>query len=163
MRLMWFPLLLLLAVATCGFADEFRGRVSWIYDGDTIEVEGVGRVRLLGIDTPEASESQRDLPFLRLGNIPAAGLRTAAEQIRNELIRTLKGQSVRVESTPLQRDRYQRLLGYVWLKDGRLLNQWLIEQGWARVYRRFDFSRKQPFLASEDVARRKKKGLWNAP
>ncbi len=59
-----------------------------------------------------------------------------------------------------KRDRYNRLLAYVYLPDGRLLNQLLLEKGFAVVYRRFDFELKSNFLTAEARARDKKRGIW---
>ncbi|MEJ2700672.1 MAG: thermonuclease family protein, partial [Desulfuromonadales bacterium] len=59
-----------------------------------------------------------------------------------------------------ERDRYGRLLAYVVLPDGRMLNRLLLEKGYAAVYRRFDFRLKQDFLRAEADARRRQVGLW---
>ena len=59
-----------------------------------------------------------------------------------------------------QRDRHGRLLAYVYLPDGRLLNRILIEQGLAVVYRRFEFTMKEDFLVAEKQARQNEAGLW---
>jgi len=58
------------------------------------------------------------------------------------------------------RDKYGRLLAYVYLPNGRLLNRLLAEQGMAVVYRRFSFNMKADFLAAEAEARKSRTGLW---
>ena len=55
---------------------------------------------------------------------------------------------------------YGRLLAYVYLPDGRLLNRMLLEQGLAAVYRKFTFRMKTDFLTAEQQARQAGIGLW---
>lgn len=152
-------LLCLLLWQTLAGAETLHGQVSWIYDGDTIEVAGVGTVRLLGIDAPERETSWRDNYFQRWAIAPAT-LRQIHGAGKAHLIETLKGQSVTLQTENKQRDRYNRLLAYVYLPDGRLLNQLLLEKGYAVVYRRFDFELKADFLAAENRGRDNKRGLW---
>jgi micrococcal nuclease len=154
-----FLALLLLAVAAGAGASELRGRVEWIYDGDTIKVAGVGKVRLLGIDTPERETSDKDRFFVKLGGNGKALRRIAGEALRFN-IATVKGKTVRLTLDHEKRDAYGRLLAYVVLPDGRLLNRLLLEKGYAVVYRRYAFRLKAEFLAAEAGARRAKVGLW---
>jgi len=150
-------LLLLLAAATT--AAPLQGRVSWVVDGDTLDIAGIGHVRLLGIDTPEKETSERDRALLRLG-AKAPRLREVARRATRYNIAATKGQTVTLEFDGERRDRYNRLLAYVFLPDGRLLNRLLLEEGLAVVYRRFDFRRKADFLAAEATAHRQQRGLW---
>jgi micrococcal nuclease len=156
-------LLILLWPALCSPAraaqDTLSGTVRWIYDGDTIEVTGIGPVRLLGIDAPEHETSSRDAWFHRQGIAPAA-LRRINREGRNFLIANVKNRTVALSWEPESRDRHGRLLAYVTLPDGRLLNRLMLEKGYAVVYRRFDFALKEDFLAAEAEARRNKIGLW---
>ena len=150
---------LLLCTVLGAAAADVRGRVSWIYDGDTIKVDGVGKVRLLGIDTPERKASERDKTYRRAG-IPPKQLRYGAKQATAFLIRTAKGQVVTLTFDRERKDHYGRTLAYVTLADGRLLNRELIREGWALVYRRFDFRLKDDFLREEVAARGAGRGLW---
>ena len=156
-------LLLLLTLSACEASErELQGRVTWIYDGDTIEVAGAGRVRLLGIDVPEGDDSDRDAFFIRNWKISPERLRRIAEEAKSYNIREVRGTSVRLVFDPHRdrRDRHGRLLAYVVLPDGRILNRILLDQGYAVVYRRFDFDRRDEFLNAEDEARRRKIGVW---
>ncbi len=152
-------LLLLCLAGGCRAAGEVTGRVEWIYDGDTVKVAELGKVRLLGIDTPEHEASERDRFYLRRG-ISEPRLRQIAEAALQFNIATVKGKTVRLTFDAERRDRYGRLLAYLYLPDGRLLNRLLLEKGYAVVYRRFDFRLKEDFLAAEQQARRDKVGLW---
>lgn len=140
-------------------AAEIRGRVGWVYDGDTLLVEGVGKVRLIGIDTPEREDSSRDATFKRAGISPGK-LRHGAQRATDFLIRTAKGKNVTLTFDRDKVDRYDRTLAYVTLDNGRMLNRELISEGLALVYRRFDFQLKEDFLTAEAAARRSGRGLW---
>lgn len=152
-------LLCLLLLPALSTAASLTGRVNWVHDGDTIEVSGIGTVRLLGIDAPEREPSRRDRFYHRLG-ISSAALRKIHKEGKAYLICSIKGQTVNLATERHQRDRYNRLLAYVYLPDGQLLNQLLIEKGYAVTYRRFDFDLKDDFLAAEARARRDAQGLW---
>ncbi|MBD1401195.1 thermonuclease family protein [Pelovirga terrestris] len=153
-------LLLLVQLCACRQAEAVSGRVTWVYDGDTIEVEHIGRVRLLGIDAPEAEASDRDRFYRHRFKISPATLRTVARQAGQFVIRHSRNQIVRLEFDRERTDQYERTLAYVYLPDGRLLNQLLVEEGLAAVFRRAEFELKDQFLAAEDKARNQKRGLW---
>ena len=122
-------------------------------------MSGIGTVRLLGIDAPEYEASRRDRYYRRWGIDPAT-LRRIHREGKAYLIDSLKGRTVALATGKEQRDRHGRLLAYVYLPDGRLLNRLLLKKGYAVVYRRFDFELKADFLEAEDRARRTKLGLW---
>ena len=89
-------------------------RVTRVVDGDTLVVNIAGqeeRVRLIGVDTPETVHPQKPVEYF--GKEASAFTKGIAE-----------GQSVRLEADPqnTNRDKYRRLLRYVYLPDGRLLN-----------------------------------------
>jgi micrococcal nuclease len=84
-----------------------------IIDGDTIECAEVGRVRLIGMDTPELSQE----PYGELASQALAGLAPV-------------GSRVELEPDVELRDRYGRFLAYVWV-DGLQVNWALVRQGWA--------------------------------
>lgn len=160
----WRGFLLLPFLVAAGFttfcdAAETRGRVEWVYDGDTVQVAGVGKVRLLGIDAPEKESSERDKSYLRRG-LKRQALRSTAAAATAYLIREAKGEVVTLqyEGTPV--DSYGRQLAYLILPDGRNLNHELVCSGLAFVYRRFDFSRKRDFIACEESARDNRRGVW---
>jgi micrococcal nuclease len=152
-------LLLVLAGGAIALRSGLRGKVLWIYDGDTIKVAGVGKVRLLGIDAPEHEDSPRDRYYMRQG-ISRQRLRRIAQEALRFNIERVKGRTVSLQLDHDKRDRYGRLLAYVVLPDGRMLNRLLLEKGYAAVYRRFDFRLKQDFLRAEAEARRRRVGLW---
>lgn len=161
---MWqrFCLLLALLFLLLGsaHATELTGHVLWVYDGDTLMIENIGKVRLLGIDTPEYKASSRDRFYTEKFHVEAKTLRKISHQAKNYNIRNIKGTRVRLEFDKIQKDKYERLLAYVYLPSGDMLNLALLEKGLATVFRRYDFQYKKDFLKAEKKARNKKLGLW---
>ncbi|MGH9136678.1 MAG: thermonuclease family protein [Acidimicrobiales bacterium] len=98
-----------------------RGVVVNVVDGDTLEVDiggRVERVRLVGIDTPESVDPDR----------PVECHGPEASALLGELLPT--GTEVRLERDEEARDRYGRLLGYVFrTADGLFVNQAIAAAG----------------------------------
>jgi micrococcal nuclease len=131
------------------------GVVTHPVDGDTVDVH-LGavdeRVRLIGIDTPESVA--RDRPVECFG--PEAKDRMA------ELLPP--GTEVRLERDVEARDRYGRLLAYVFrASDGLHVNLSLVQDGFAEA-RRFEpnVARQGELDRAEDAARAANRGLWPA-
>lgn len=126
--------------------------ISRFVDGDTIAVDMNGtveKVRFVGIDTPETHKP--NTPVQCYG--PAAAAFTK---------NSIGSQHVRLVSDPLStdRDRYNRLLRYVYLPDGTLLNKKLVENGYAFYYPYFPFSKSDEFASAQASAKAANKGLW---
>lgn len=154
-------LFLLLCLATTAGAEKLSGKVLWVYDGDTLKVENIGKVRLIGIDTPETKASSRDYFYKRDFNIKPKKLRQIARQAKQYNIHYVKGTKVRLKLDQTKKDKYNRTLAYVYLPDGKMLNQLLLEKGLATVFRRYDFKDKKKFLKIEKKARKKALGIWD--
>ncbi|SHJ11997.1 micrococcal nuclease [Malonomonas rubra DSM 5091] len=142
------------------FADEASGVVSWIYDGDSLKVDKIGKVRLLGIDTPESKASGRDHYYTSRYNLAPGMLRQIAYQAKKFNIDQVKGKRVTLVFEQQKQDKYQRKLAYLYLPDGRMLNLLLLQKGLASTFRKYRFGEKEKFLAAEQSAREKKLGLW---
>jgi endonuclease YncB( thermonuclease family) len=128
--------------------------ISHFVDGDTIAVDmngSVETIRMIGIDTPETHRP----------NTPVQCYGPEAAAYTERLIGTNK---IRLQADPLDtnRDRYGRLLRYVYLPDGRLIESELISNGYAFAYKLFPFEKKAEFTALENQAKTDKKGLWAA-
>ncbi len=144
-----------LVVAACApatVATVEEGVVVRAVDGDTLVVRIEGReekVRLLGVDTPESVHPRQ--PVERFGKEAAAFTRRMAE-----------GKTVRLRDDPsnANQDRYGRLLRYVFLPDGSLLNAAIIGQGYGHAYTSYPFEKMEEFRALERQAREKERGLW---
>ena len=160
MRQFFLLLTLLALLATTSLSAELTGRVLWVYDGDTLKIENIGKVRLIGIDTPESQASSKDYFYIKSFSITEKRLRKIAKQAKYYNIHNLKDRRVSLELDQTHRDKYDRLLAYVYLPDGRMLNRILLQKGLATVFRRYDFQYKKDFLEAEAKARNGKLGLW---
>jgi micrococcal nuclease len=85
-----------------------------IRDGDTLRCEDGPRVRLLMIDAPELGQGAS-------GEAAIDALRALAPT----------GTRVRLETDVRERDPYERILAYVWLPDGRMVNEEMARSGYA--------------------------------
>jgi endonuclease YncB( thermonuclease family) len=127
-----------------------------VTDGDTIKVRVangvVERVRLTGIDTPETKDPRTV--------VECFGREAAAETLTLLPV----GTAVRLETDVELRDRYGRLLAYVWrLPDSLLVNEALVRDGWAAPYRyppNVKYADELSRLGAE--ARAANRGLWGA-
>lgn len=125
--------------------------VNRVVDGDTIEVTINGnteKVRLILVDTPETVHPQKPVqPF--------------GPEASDFAKKHLEGQQIFLELGVQERDKYGRLLGYVWLGD-KLFNKMLLEEGLARVSV-FPPNTKyiDDFKVVEKSAKDAKKGIWS--
>ena len=121
-----------------------------VIDGDTIVINREGKiekVRLIGVDTPETKHPKK--PVQRFGK--------EAYLFTKEMV---EGKEVRLESDQQRRDRYGRLLAYVYLMDGTFLNAEIIRQGYGFAYTRYPFKYMEKFRGYEREARENKRGMW---
>ncbi len=124
-------------------------KVTRIVDGDTIEIEGGEKVRYIGIDTPETVDPRK----------PVQCFGIEASKKNKELV---EGKTVRLEKDITDRDKYSRLLRYVWV-GGLFINLELVKQGFAISYSYPpDIKYQNEFLVAEKEAREKRLGLWEA-
>jgi micrococcal nuclease len=128
---------------------DATAEVRRVVDGDTIDispsVEGRSRVRLIGMDTPE----------VYFGTQPYGPEAGAFAQ------RELGGEVVKLELDVQKIDPYGRLLAYVYLPDGRMFNEILLEEGYAQVAT-FppNVKYQERFLQAQREARAQNRGLW---
>jgi len=114
-------------------------RVVKVIDGDTFTCtlkngEEI-KVRLIGVDTPESREGpklERDAERTGLSKKEILRMGKEATEYTKKLLP--KGEVVYLEQDVQPTDRYGRVLAYVWLKDGRMLNELLLLEGMAQVY-----------------------------
>ena len=121
-----------------------------VVDGDTVRLAGLGSVRLIGIDTPEVYG----------GTVECFGPQASAFA-KSVLPR---GTEVRYRVGTEARDRYGRLLAYVWLRDGRLFNRMLAARGYATTLTIAPNDQlAERFAAAERSARASHRGMWRTP
>jgi micrococcal nuclease len=149
-----------LALAYAGRGDggaparDLSGRVVRVVDGDTIRVALAGRserVRYIGVDTPESVK-------------PGTPVQCFAHRAAAENARLVSGERVRLVLDVEQRDRFGRLLAYVYRsRDGGFVNAALARGGYARpltIPPNVRFAARFAALAAQ--ARRAGRGLWSA-
>ena len=126
-------------------------KVQRVVDGDTFVASVNGRrerVRVIGVDTPESVDPNRpDEPF--------------GEEASNFAKHYLNGRTVRMAGDVEPRDRYGRMLAYVWLADGTFWNALLAAEGYAQqltIPPNVTYADLFRRLVGE--ARRQNRGLW---
>lgn len=129
--------------------------VGSVVDGDTIEVTFGGgpdeRLRLLGIDTPETVKP----------NAPVDCFGPEASAATKHLL--VPGTTVIVQRDTEARDRYGRLLGYVWRTDGTFVNRVLVVDGFARTLSIApNTAHRADLAAAAAEARAAGRGLWSS-
>jgi micrococcal nuclease len=124
-----------------------------VVDGDTLVVDIDGKnetVRLIGINSPEVNDPRKPVECF-------------GREASNKAKEILTGKKVRLEidSTQGDRDKYGRLLRYVFLEDGTNFNQLMIEQGYAFEYTyHFPYRYQKEFKQAQKKAEEEGKGLW---
>jgi micrococcal nuclease len=125
--------------------------VARVVDGDTLLLANRARVRLIGVDSPEAVRPDH----------PVESWGREATQFSQAFVRDARNR-VRLELDRERKDRFDRFLAYVWADD-RLLNEELIRAGLARARTEFSYSQamKRRFRAAEAEARQNRRGIWS--
>lgn len=129
--------------------------VSSVSDGDTIKVNVNGKietVRLIGVDTPETKD-------------PRKPVQCFGKQASDFTTQQLNGTSVRLEpdTTQQERDKYGRLLRYVYMPNGTLFNQLLVASGYAYeyTYQNNPYQFHDDFIKAQRLAQQEGRGLWS--
>ena len=124
--------------------------VRYVVDGDTVDVVGIGRVRLLGIDAPEIGRGlDTSAPF--------------AVEAQQRLAGLIAQRWVRLEYEGRTRDSYHRRLAYVFLETGQSVNELLVREGLARVVARRGSTRVGELKRAEGEAQASRRGIWGNP
>jgi endonuclease YncB( thermonuclease family) len=122
--------------------------VKYVYDGDTILINSGEKVRYLGIDAPELEYNGQNNNRL-------------AEISRDFNLQFVKGKRVRIDFDKEKKDQYGRLLAYVFLENGEMINSILIRHGLAHIM--ITSPNKKYFgllLGYQQQAMNKKIGIW---
>lgn len=166
-RIRWaiFAILLLLAGVPAHTAPVRTATITRWTDGDTVRVamaSGSVRVRLIGIDAPETSVGDRAARQGTQFGKDTATIVALGRQARAAAERLAPfGTTVRVETDVAIYDRFGRFLAYLWLSDGRMLNEELVRGGWAFVLTVPPNVRyADRFVRAQREAREAGRGLW---
>ena len=141
--------------------------VTRVIDGDTIQALYGGmekRIRLIGIDTPESRVNRKEKKD-KYANMSEHDIKTIVEMGKkakayvNGLIK--RGDSITIELGVQEMDKYGRLLGYVYLSNGKMLNEEIVKAGYAVIMTiPPNVKYKDRFLIAYQEARERKVGLW---
>lgn len=123
-----------------------------IIDGDTIEIETIGKVRLIGIDTPETKDPRKEVQCF-------------GQEATNKITEIIGKGRVFIEYDESQglTDKYGRTLVYIFLEDGTFINYEMIKQGYA-----FEYTYNKPykyqsmFKEAQIDAQSNLNGLWGS-
>lgn len=152
-----------LAQSPSGAAGGVDCRVSVVYDGDTVQVDSGWKVRLIGIDAPDAHNEEKTRRQARELGLSQPAVRRWAERATERVEELVGGHRARLEFGPEREDKYGRTLAYLYVEaagDEVLLNRVLLAEGLAMAMRAFPHPRQDEFLRLEQRARRQKIGLW---
>lgn len=135
--------------------------VERVIDGDTLKLSTKEKVRLIGVDTPEIHDSKK---LSRDSERTGQDIRTIKELGRKAADFTESlclNKKVSLEFDVEKKDRYGRLLAYVYLDDGTFVNARIIEKGYGQVMTIPPNVRyADHFRALEQEAREDRRGLW---
>lgn len=130
-------------------------KVTKVIDGDTLHIDYDGvdeKVRLIGINTPETTDPRKEVECF-------------GREASNRMKDLAEGKIVRIEHDESQalRDAYNRLLAYVYLEDGEMLNRKMIAEGYAYEYTYMTpYKYQSEFKKAQNIARASERGLWSS-
>ena len=150
MNKLLFIIIIAIVLSGCYESDysNYNFKVVYIYDGDTVKLSNGEKVRYIGIDTPE----------MNYNNPPAEYFAQEAKEYNAKLV---LGKKVKLEFDVVKRDKYGRLLAYVYI-DGKHISQEMIERGFAKVLMippNLKFA--DYFLTLQNLAKEEKRGIWS--
>lgn len=132
--------------------DGNESLVRRVIDGDTIELLNHGKVRYIGVDTPELTEKR--------GSTWIYKPRPYAEEAKDFNKKLVENKYVRLEFDVQKKDKYNRMLAYVFL-NGEMANIKMVREGYAMIYTYPpNVKYASEFIEAQRYARSNKKGLW---
>jgi micrococcal nuclease len=145
----------LASVNQADLSRMIRAEVVGHVDGDTLrvrisnpppELNAVETIRMIGVDTPETVHPRREVEYFG--------------KEASDFTRRLLGEPVLLAFDWDLRDRYGRLLAYIYTPSGICHNAALIREGYAHAYTRYSFQFLDEFRHLEQQARQTNQGLW---
>ncbi len=132
-----------------------------VIDGDTLKLTNGRKIRLIGVDTPEVHYSQKLTRDSKQSGKDIKAIQKLGERAAAFTRELCLGKKVRLELDVLKKDKYKRILAYVYLEDGTFVNAKIIEEGYGQVmtippnvkYAGY-------FLRLQKEARENNRGLW---
>jgi len=169
--ILFFVILILAFSYSCGDdtsqkEEKIPCKVVKVIDGDTFKCtlrsgEEIN-VRMIGIDTPESRVNpklERDVSKTGLSREEIISMGKEATEFTKRFLP--EGEVVYLEQDVQKTDKYGRVLAYVWLKDGRMLNEILVREGMAQVYTiPPNVKYQERLLKAQRLAMEEGKGFW---
>lgn len=142
--------------------------VEYVFDGDSFRADMgllTQSVRLVGIECPEgtaSSKARREAKKLGMTMTEYLKYGDEAAALTRRLLP--KNGNFRIEYDVEKRDKYGRLLGYVFLSDGRMVNEELVKAGLAYLFpTEKNVKYKKRLLAALAEAKKYRRGIWSRP
>ena len=137
------------AAIQTNYPDRFSVKVVNVVDGDTVKIETGETVRYIGIDTPESVHPKKSVQCF-----------AKEASFKNEEL--VLGKTVELEKDITDKDKYGRLLRYVWIED-QLVNEILVREGYAySLSFPPDVKYQDRFIEAQRLARQEQTGLWGS-
>lgn len=128
--------------------DIVQETVTFVYDGDTVQISDGTHVRLIGIDAPEIAHDT---------SVPQC-FATESAKLLKELI---LGQKISIGGDKQKQDVYGRMLAYVWADDV-FINDFMVRQGYAKAMPiKPDVMYASQLRQAENEAKKAGRGLWH--
>ena len=124
-------------------------KVKDVIDGDTLKLEKIGNIRLIGIDTPEVKDPRK--PIQCFGQEASSNLKNL---INDKYVYLEFDSSNRI-------DKYGRTLAYVFGENDLDINLSQVREGYAFAYTKYPHPKMDKFREAERQSREAKKGLWS--
>ena len=158
---------LLVAAAAISHASEIGALtrsnpvlVRKVISGDTIDVQGIGHVRLLGIDAPTVGGTSGRSPA------PAAYGREARDRLAGLVlqrwVRLERDEAPESDRRARGQTSFARRPAYLMTEEGTFVNAVLVREGLARVSGRGALSRLVELQRAEAEAKAARRGIWSA-
>jgi micrococcal nuclease len=163
MRRIAVTLALFFCLTVSTFAGErYPATITRIVDGDTLRVwdgEAEYPVRLLGIDTPEARSNQKAATDATEWGVTVDAIIDCGRRAHAFVV-AVAPPGIAVGLVADGEDAYGRTLAYVYLPDGRCLNEIILRAGCALAPERYRHARRGEFAEIERGAREQGRGFW---
>ncbi|MAG20467.1 hypothetical protein CL618_03480 [archaeon] len=142
-KLLFLLLLFISGCFTSNIVLEGPFTVVKVTDGDTLDITNQETIRLSGINTPETGECYY-------------------QEAKDALTELTLDKDIFLEKDKTNRGKYGRLLRYIYIND-LLINSYLVENGYARVYDKYayDTKRYEELKEKEKIAISKNLGVWS--
>ncbi len=145
------------------YEEKNAYRINKVYDGDTFELEGGARVRLIGIDTPESYPNEKAARDSMRTGIDVGTIVKTGKQAKEFVEKLIEGKEVRLEFDFEKQDKYKRLLAYAYLLDGTFINAKIVQEGYANLMTiPPNVKYADLFQKLYQEARENKRGLWSS-